>query len=224
MATTIGDTVSRLRNVIKAVKEDAFITDRFLYSLFLKYAKMLIRRQDNEGKIMRMQSLFETLPCVELIEVDKIEACCAGIKSNCTIMRTKDKLPDILNGSMGPLFRSITSLDSSVLVYPTYSQQYVKMTHLPSFKFNTTKYYWFSEGYLYFPNITWEGVKVEGLWTDSINYLKCDGDGCKMRQEDPAVVPDYLFAEIEQMVLRDLGITMQSPNDVNDDKQSVLRT
>lgn len=30
MATTIGETVSRIRNVVKAVKEDAFLTDRFI--------------------------------------------------------------------------------------------------------------------------------------------------------------------------------------------------
>ena len=54
--TTIQDTVSRIRNTVKGVKEDAFLTDRFLYSLVLKYAKLLIRRQDNENKIMRFQS------------------------------------------------------------------------------------------------------------------------------------------------------------------------
>lgn len=61
MATTIGDAVSRMRNVLKAVKEDPFLTDRFIYSVLSKYSKMLIRRQDNENKIMRFQSLFEPL-------------------------------------------------------------------------------------------------------------------------------------------------------------------
>ncbi len=28
--TTIGDTISRVRNVVKGVKEDAFLTDRFI--------------------------------------------------------------------------------------------------------------------------------------------------------------------------------------------------
>lgn len=222
--TTIGETVSRVRNTIKGVKEDAFLTDRFLYSLILKYAKMIIRRQDNESKIMRIQGLFETLPCVDLIEVDKIEACCSGIKSNCTIMRTKDKLSDILNGSIGPLFRDITSIDGSIVTFPTYASQYVSIANSANYKYNNTVYYWFRDGHLYFPNITWEAVTVEGLWTDSINYLKCDGDVCKPRQDDPTSVPDYLFAEIEQLVLKDLTVTIQSPVEGQDDKQSILRT
>ena len=151
--TTIGDSVSRLRNLVKGVKEDAFLTDRFLYSLVLKYAKMLIRRQDNENKIMRFQSLFESLPCVDLIEVDKIEACCSGIKSNCTIMRTKDKLPTVLEGAYGPLFRTVSSIDGSIQCFKTYPSTYTNMANTTTFKYNTNKYYWYLDGYLYFPNI-----------------------------------------------------------------------
>ena len=139
--TTIGDTISRVRNVVKGVKEDAFLTDRFIYSLVLKYGKMLIRRQDNENKIMRFQSLFEKLPCVELIEVDKVEACCGGIRSNCTIKRTKDKLPTILEGAYGPLFRTITSIDGSIQVYKTYPSTYTNMANSTSFKYNKNKYF-----------------------------------------------------------------------------------
>ena len=222
--TTIGDTISRVRNTIRAVREDAFLTDRFIYSIVLKYAKLYIRRQDNENKIMRFQSLFEKLPCVDLIEIDKIEACCAGIKTNCTFRRTKDKLPQILEGAYGPLFRSITSIDSSVEIYQTQPSIYTAMTNVTSFKYNTNKYYWYLAGHLYFPNIDWEAVSVEGLWDDDINFLKCDGDVCTIRQDDDTHIPEYLFAEIEQNVLRDLALLSQSPSDTQDDKQNALRS
>ena len=139
--TTIGDTVSRMRNVLKAVKEDPFLTDRFIYSVIIKYAKMLIRRQDNENKIMRFQSLFKVLPCIELIEVDKIEACCVGVKTKCKIMRTKDKLPNVLEGAYGPLFRTISSIDGSQEVVKTYPITYTAMTKSTNFKYNNNKYY-----------------------------------------------------------------------------------
>lgn len=222
--TTIQETVSRLRNTVKGVKEDAFLTDRFLYSLVLKYAKLLIKRQDNENKIMRFQSLFEKLPCVELIEVDKIEACCGGIRSNCTIKRTKDKLPTVLEGAYGPLFRTISSIDGSIQVYKTYPSTYTNMANLPSYKYNKNKYYWYLAGYLYFPNIEWEAVTVEGLWDESIAMYICDGDPCKPRQLDDTHIPEYLFAEIEQMVVKDLLTTIQIPIENNDDNQNPLRT
>lgn len=226
MATTIGDSISRVRNIVKGVKEDAFMTDRFLYSLILKYAKLLIKRQDNENKIMRFQSLFETIPCLELIEVDKVEACCSGIRSNCTIRRTKDKLPDVLEGAYGPLFRSVTSLDRSVELYKTYPSTFTSIANSTNYKYNKQKYYWYLDGYLYFPNIEWDGILVEGLWAESVDYLKCDenAEPCALRQDHPVHVPEYLFAEIEQMVLKDLGVLVQMPPETQDDKQSQLRS
>jgi hypothetical protein len=85
---TIRRSISRLRGLFKLVNEDAFVTDRLLYSLLLKHVKTIANRQDEKNKLMQYDSLFETLPYVELIEVDKIEADCAGIKTGCKIMRT----------------------------------------------------------------------------------------------------------------------------------------
>lgn len=222
--TTIGDTVSRVRNTIKGVREDAFITDRYIYSLILKYAKLFIKRQDTENKIMRFQSLFETLPCVELIEVDKIEACCSGIKSKCTIMRTKDKLPTVLEGAYGPLFRTISSIDGSIQCFKTYPSAYTNMVNTTTFKYNNNAYYWYSDGYIYFPNVIWESARIEGLWDASINFLKCDTDACTIRQDDPTHIPEYLFADIEKSVLGDIMILTKMPSETGDDKQNILRS
>ena len=37
--TTIGDVISRMRTQIKAVRQDAFLTDRAIYAFILKHAK-----------------------------------------------------------------------------------------------------------------------------------------------------------------------------------------
>lgn len=223
--TTIGETISRVRNTIKGVREDAFITDRYIYSLILKYAKLFIQRQDTANRILKFQNLFETLPCVELIEVDKIEACCAGIKSKCTIMRTKEKLPLVLQGPYGPLFRTVSSIDGSTLAYETNPVTYTIMTHNTSFKYNKNAYYWYVDGYMYLPNVMWEAVRIEGLWSDSVSYLKCDSDlACKIRQEDNTHVPEYMFAEIEKMVLSDIMALAQIPQEPAENGQNILRS
>jgi hypothetical protein len=88
MATTIGDVISRIRNQLKAVKQDPFLTDRYIFSLVSKHAYWLMKREDSKNKLMRFSSVMQTLENVELIEVDKVEACCTSAKSNCTIKRT----------------------------------------------------------------------------------------------------------------------------------------
>jgi hypothetical protein len=221
----IGEATSRVRNIMKSVKDDAFITDRFLYSLIIKYGKALLRREDNRNRLMRVATLFRTVPCLELIEVDKVEACCLGIDTGCYIMRTKEKLPAVMDGVNGPLIRMVSSIDRSVEVHMTYPEVYSNMSRSTNFKYNKNKYYWFLNGYLYMPNMTWESVLVDALFEDDIAHLQCcdEGESCTPRQEQIFALPDYLFAEIENMVKQDLGIAIQIPSDGADDKQNVSR-
>jgi len=222
--TTIADTISRVRNVLKAVKEDPFLTDRFIYSMITKYAKMMIKRLDDQDKIKKFQSLFQVLPCVELVEVSRIEACCPGIKTNCIIKRTKEKVPTLLEGTYGPLFRSVTSIDGSVEMFKTYPATFTAMTGTSTFKYNKTKYFWYLDGYMYFPNIEWDAVRVEGLFDGDIAPYLCDTkEICEPIQNQTVNFPEYLFAEIEQMVIKEILTSGQVPSDGSDDKQNVLR-
>jgi hypothetical protein len=223
--TTIGEATSRVRNVLKAVKEDPFMTDRFLYSIIMKYAKLLIRRQDNEGKIMKHRGLFKQIPCVELIEVDKIEACCIGVRTGCTFMRTKDKLPAFLEGSTGPIIRSVTTLDQSQKLDGTHPSVYANMSNSTYFKYNKSHYYWYLDGHIYIPNVDWESIRIEAIFDEEISDLICSLDprDCIPEQERELGVPDYLFAEIEQMALKELLTAGQIPSDGPDDSQNVMR-
>lgn len=221
---TIGEAVSRVRNIIKASTEDAFITDRFIFSIIMKHAKYYIRRQDSLNEILRFNSFFRRLPCVELIEVDRVEACC-DVKSNVTVMRTKDKIPGVMDSSFGPLFRTVASVDDSTIVYKTEPVLYNALSKTSGYKYNKQKYYWYLNGYLYFPNVVWESVSVEGIFEQDLTGFTCSEDpGCIKRQEQQLIVPEYLFTEIEAQVLNDLKFTMSVPNDMaEDDKQNILR-
>jgi len=46
--TTVGESITRIRNIIKAVKEDAFVTDRQIYYNIIKYGSSLLKREDNQ--------------------------------------------------------------------------------------------------------------------------------------------------------------------------------
>jgi len=109
--TTIGESISRVRNLVKAAKQDAFMTDRFIYSLIVKYAKLLIKRQDALNVRLKFASLFRTLPCVELIETDRVEACCGTLPDTCKVMRTKEKIPAPFEGAYGAFIRTVSSIE-----------------------------------------------------------------------------------------------------------------
>jgi hypothetical protein len=78
---------------------------------------------------------------------------------------------------------------------------------------------------LYFPNVDWEAVSVEGIFEQDLSPYTCDTQpDCIKRQDQPLIVPDYLFSQIEAQVYNDLKFSMAIPSDTAiDDKQSLLR-
>jgi len=219
--TTVGEAISRVRNTLKAVKEDAFITDRVIYSLLLKYAKTLIKREDNKFRLMKISSIFKVLPYIELIDVDKVEAGCIGVYSGCYFKRSKDKLPSILDGMFGPIIRTVSSIDGTIELNRTDPGTWVSMTKTTTFKYNRSIYFWYLNGYIYCPNVDWDAIRMEAIFEGKVET--CDSDPCEVKQDEQFALPEYLFSEAEQFVLQELTMTLKVPADSVDDSQNILR-
>jgi hypothetical protein len=219
--TTIGEAISRVRNTLKAVKEDPFLTDRTIYFSIIKYSQTLIKREDNQFRLMKMSQIFQVLPYVELIDVDKIEAGCIGVYSECYFKRSKEKLPTILNGMFGPIIRTVSSIDGSIEMFRTDPGTWISITKSTTFKYNKRPYFWYLNGYLYVPNVDWDAIRVEAIFEN--NTEKCDTEPCQIQQDQPLNIPEYLFSEVEQFVVKELTMTISIPSDGADDSQNNLR-
>jgi hypothetical protein len=218
--TTIGEAISRVRNTLKAVKEDPFLTDRVIYSSLIKYGQTLLKREDNQFKLMKISSIFQVLPYIELIDVDKVEAGCLGVYSGCYFKRSKEKLPTILDGAMGPIIRTTSSIDGSIEMFRTDPGTWVSMTRTTTWKYNTRKYFWYLNGYVYCPNIDWEAIRMEAIFQGVTDPCS---DQCDIAQNKPLSLPEYLFSEVEQFVIKELTMSISIPSDGPDDGQNPLR-
>jgi hypothetical protein len=219
---TIGEVVSRVRGSVRAYDLDSFITDRYIYSVITKYAKLYIKQNTGQGFNTKFNSLFTRIPCMDLITVDKIEACC-DVQSGCTLKRTKDKIPGVLEGPQGPLMRSVTSIDGSSDVYRTTPQLYNSIGKTSSFKYNTNKYYWIINNYIYLGNVPWDSISIEGIFEGNINSFLCDNE-CAFAQDQEFNIPPDLFAQVEQMVIQEIAQSQQiNPDPAPADNQSPLR-
>jgi hypothetical protein len=222
--TTIGEAISRVRNTLKAVKEDPFLTDRTIHSSLIKYGQTLLKREDNQYRLMKISSIFSVLPYLELIDVDKVEAGCVGVYSGCYFKRSKDKLPTILDGVFGPIIRTTSSIDGTIEMFRTDPGTWISITKSTTFKYNKRPYFWYLNGYLYCPNIDWDAIRVEAIFEGDRSEYLCDvKDACEIRQDQPLPFPEYLFSEIEQFVVKELTMAMQIPTDGPDDGQNALR-
>ena len=219
--TTIGEAISRVRNTLKAVKEDPFLTDRVIYSSLIKYGQTLLKREDNQFRLMKISSIFQVLPYIELIDVDKVEAGCLGVYSGCYFKRSKEKLPTILDGAMGPIIRTTSSIDGSIEMFRTDPGTWVSMTRTTTWKYNTRKYFWYLNGYIYCPNIDWDAIRMEAIFEGKLDT--CDAVECQVKQDQQFALPEYLFSEAEQYVVKELTMSLSIPSDGPDDSQNTLR-
>lgn len=221
--STIGESISRIRGTVKAVNSDSFLTDRFIHSLVVKYAKLYIKNPTAWGSRVSFGSLYKKLPCVKLVETTKIAACCS-VETECTYMVTDKEIPSFLEGPGGPLIRSVTSVDGSNEVYRTTPQEYTKMSKTSGFKYNKKKYYWIINNKLYFPNVSWDEVSLEGIFEHSIVGYDCDNPCLDVRSQQLSLPPE-LYAQVEKHVIEDLTIRMQANPDTNpSDKRIPIRS
>jgi len=222
---TYSDVLSRTRFKLKAVKQDPFLTDREIWALLKPWINQTMKELDSKNRLMSFNALFQSLDVVPLIEVDRIEAGCIGLKTGYTFMRTKDPVGELfMEAYWGGMIRSVTSLDGYEEFQPITPAGYLKISKSSSFKYNKTLYYWYLNDYLYFPNISWKAVRIEAITEGNISKYKCNSEEeCLPRQQISFNVPDYILARAESLLFQSLGMTLQIQSDQDNDNKSNLK-
>jgi hypothetical protein len=217
MNLTVGELISQIRSLTKSSRNtNLYISDRLIWSLFKKHATTILYTEDSKMKVFKMDYIFSVAPFLELEEVDKVDKNCFGVSAGCKIKRTKKILPNIFKGYWGPLIRDVTSIDGEIKLMPTTLAQFNRKEKSPNFKYNKSKYYWESNGRLYFPNIEWDAVRAEAAFEEEPDCEELDG--CISPQDKRLFIPEYMISSIQGMVLQELGLSMQILKNPEQDK------
>lgn len=215
MVMTNRMVISRIRKIFKEVHADSRFTSRLAYSILLSISKLLIKRDSERLKMMNQSNLFKKLKCVEIIEAPAIDPCC-GIKSKCTVFRTKDRLPTIYADTYGPLIRNVTTIDGSKTLTSIQPQEFERIENNPWNKKRSTKYYFYSDGYLYFPRGSFKMVDVDAYWEESIDGIsKCKDKSTEDKKCQPFLdrdfnIPGYFEATLFQLAEQEIKGTYAS--------------
>lgn len=201
---TTSQLISSLRSTNKEWTADTRITDRYIYNEALSVTSLLFKQEEIKSRLMSFDSIFKTLKKVELIEVDSVEAC--GIKTDCIIKRTKYKLPEIFETAKGKIFRLVSSLDGSQSITGITQSSWVKKQSINDKHAKNELFYWIEDDYLYFPNISWDYVKIEAAFKNhnEIDILnECDPDessNCSSAYDLTFNIPDYLEKSLKDLL------------------------
>ena len=69
-----------------------------------------------------------------------------------------------------------------------------------------------------------DAVRIEGLFEGDISRYNCDTtDDCAYIQDTMFTIPEYLYSEIEQLVVKDLYGMMNVPQDNQQDNKNIVK-
>lgn len=216
--STLRKLVSDIRGMQKLLSTDSLITDRVIASEIRNDALLLIKRETNLRKLWATDTLFTTLPCLEMIEVP-ISECCDYVDP-CTIARSRFKLPRIAEGNYQYIIQGVYSINAmsgqGKKLKEITINRYVNLLKLPIIK--NESYYWIMEGYLYISNPLLKAIRISALFEDDVPndllYPECccgenivTEDYCMNPLDKPYGLPGYLQTQVLEITTKKLMST-----------------
>ena len=213
--STLRKLVSDVRSMHKLLSTDSLITDRVIASEIKNNSLLLIKRETNLRKLWATDTLFTTLPCLEMVEVP-ISECCDYVDP-CTVARSRYKLPRIAEGNYQYIIQGVYSINAmsgqGKKVKEITINRYINLLKLPIIK--KEAYYWIMNGYLYVSNPLLQAIRISALFEEdvpnNILYPECCcgedinlDDYCKNPLDKPYGVPGYLQSQVLELTTKKL--------------------
>jgi hypothetical protein len=227
--STYRKLISDVRAMHKLLSTDSMITDRAIMSEVKNNAFLLIKRETNLRKLWATDTVFTTIPCMELIDVP-ISECCDYVDP-CSVARTKFKLPRITEGNYQYLIQGVYSINimggQGKKLKEITINRYVNLLKLPIIK--NEEYYWITNGYLYVNNPLLKGIRLVALFEEDvpneIMYSPCacgadytEEQLCINPLDKPSPVPGYLEKQVLELTSQKLLSTyFQIKTDITND-------
>lgn len=207
--------VSDVRGMHKLLSTDSLITDRVILSEIRNTSSLLIKRETNLRKLWATDTLFTTIPCLEMCEVS-ISECCNYV-DECTIARSKFKIPQLAEGNYQYVIQGVYSINAlsgkGKKLKEITVNRYINLLKLPVIK--NEEYFWVSNDYLYVSNPMVQAVRLVAYFEqdvpNDILYSDCgcgnnvsDEEYCKNPLDKEFPIPGYLEKQMLDMVSQKL--------------------
>jgi hypothetical protein len=189
-------------------------------------ALLLLKRETNLRRLWATDTIFTTIPCLQMIEVP-ISECC-DYADPCNIARSKLHLPRICEGNYQYLIQGVYSINAmrgkATKLKEITINRYINLLKLPIIK--KEEYYWISNDYLYITNPMIQKIRISALFEEDvpneIMYPECEcGEAppldelCKNPLDKESFIPGYLEKQVLQLTSQTLlstyfGVRMET--------------
>lgn len=223
---TLRKLVSDVRSMHKLLSTDGLITDRAIASEIKNNSVMLIKRETNLRRLWATDTLFTTIPCLEMIQVPISE--CYDYADPCKISRSKYKLPPIAEGNYQYLIQGVYSINAMGGTGKKFKEitinRYINLLKLPIIK--NEVYFWIHNDYLYITNPMLKLARISAFFENDVpsSIMYCcttapvtDAEYCMNPLDKEYGVPGYLEKQVLELTSQKL---LQTYFRINDDKTS----
>jgi hypothetical protein len=211
---TVRKLVSDVRAMHRLLSTDNLITDRAIASEIKNNTILLVKRETNLRRLWATDTLFTTIPCLELEQVSITECC--DFVDDCTIARTKLKLPRISEGNYQYLIQGVWSINAMGGIGKKFKDisinRYLNLLKLPIIK--NESYYWIVNDYLYLTDPLVQKVRIAALFEEDIpNEVRYSGkcseditneEWCMNPLDRESFCPGYLEKQVLELTSQKL--------------------
>ena len=205
--STLRGLVSTVRSSHKLLSTDGILTDRSIAAELKVSTFLLLKRETNLRKLWATDTLFTTIPCLELIEVPLSDCC--EYSDECMIARSKFKVPRISEGNYQYLIQGVYSINvlggRGKKLKEITVNRYVNLLKLPVVK--KEEYYMIVNDYIYITNPLLKLVRIAAFFEEDIPneimFPECDcgtdytdEEYCKNPLDRKFGLPGYLEKQV----------------------------
>lgn len=222
-----GEFVSRVVNGLNALTKDIHVSKRWILGIGRSKAESYIAQRWDEGSMVDDYSILTCIPCVEMIEVDKIECCDAAFALCGFLMRSKYRLPGLVYSSRGAIITQVSNVDNSIF----YKRADIKTYRIQSKRKYAKKlpgFYYVYDGYIYIPDEYIELVNVCYFTMkrkEALRLSACEPEStCDSVWDDDFVFPVKLIEYIVSETLQEASNKIRIPADERPDLDSNVKS
>ena len=215
---TYGELVSGVINTFNSVKKDMRIPKRLILHEFKNNAQNLLSQKLRDRSLFREEDLFQWINCVELKSDDIVKCPIIEFRSCRQLMKSKKKLPKMINSKFGASILMVTTIDGEQILKVKSITEYKiakKGRYYDKFK---GKYAYIADGYLYIPDSEIEAVNILllSLDEDCEEASECsDVTGCTSIWDREVKISTKILGPAMQMTIQKISMRFNIPTDEN---------
>ena len=195
-----------------------------LIKFWIKTTRALLIRQDiNKGRTIS-DNIITNIECQELIQVDSSDCSCMGLDADCTIWRTKDKMPKFIEVGDEDLLLRVSPSEKLSIAYTITNQ--VRIPFVRNNRYSRIRFcFWYNqyiyvvEPYPYNTMITIKGVLEDPEEACTLKNCSTGNVCCDDNTEFP--LSAWMVDAIKTVIFtKYIRLAIAAPNDTSGDAKS----